>query len=108
MVGEGHRDAVAQLRGRNLIVNREQNASVSIIVERRRILRPEGLDQIRRADEVHGVFIFFRATLVDSDGAPATGCRREIARLPPFECFLQFSNPLRRRGRLEDQTSKEH
>ena len=105
MIRQRQRDAVAQRCLGQLLAGVEQNAAVAAIAQFR-IELAKRLDQIGLAVEIDRVPAGFRLHLVDPDGAAALALGREIARLPPFQGFLQRADALGGLRRVEDQPAQ--
>ncbi len=103
MIGQRQRHAVAQSRLGNLVLRVQQDAAVAAIAQFPRVQLAKGLDQIGLAVEIHRVLVGDRFHLVDPDRAAAFRLRREIARLAPFQGFLQCADALGGLCGVEDQ-----
>jgi hypothetical protein len=83
----------------------ENNAAVAAIAQVR-IELAKSLDQIGLAVKIDRVPAGFRLHLVDPDRAAALALGREIARLPPFQRFLQGADAIGRLCGVEDQPAQ--
>lgn len=83
---------MAQLFYRHLVFEIEDDASISAENELASVHFSKGVDQRCLAVKEHGVLSFLRFDLVDADEAATFGLCCEVAGLPPFQGFFQFTH----------------
>jgi len=105
MIGQRQRHTVTQRRFGEFVRGIEQNAAIAAIAQLR-IKLAECLDQIGLAVEINRILIGDRSDAVDPDRAAAFGLWREIARLAPFQGFLQRADALGGPCGVEDQATQ--
>ena len=106
MIGQGQRHAVAQRRLRKLVLRVQEDAPVAAIAQFPGVELAKGLDQVGLAVEIQRVLVGGGFHLVDPDRAAAFGLRCEIARLAPFQGFLQRADALGGPCGVEDQATQ--
>ena len=106
MIGQRQRHAVAQLRFGNVFLGIQEDASVAAIAELCRVQFAEGLDQVGLAMEIDRILVGGGFHAIDADGAAAFRLGREIARLSPFQGFLQCADALRGLRGVENQPAQ--
>ena len=89
MIRQRQRHAVAKRRFGKFFRGVQQDASLTLIAELARVQLAKSLHQIGLAVKIDRVLVAGGFYLIDADGAAALGLRGEIARLSPFQGFLE-------------------
>ena len=83
---------MSQLLNWHLVLNVENDASVSAELELTSVHFFEGVHQRGLAVKEHGVLTFLRFYLIDSDQTATLGLRGEVTGLTPLQGFFQLAN----------------